>query len=259
MAMPLEATVWYIGPYWVGVLANVTFGKIPINRLLASDIKNRPGALTALLIIVFVVLAILFNQLRVIRKTGWLPYYAGWYFVGGLVLLVLALIPTLTLRLHHYFVGLILLPVTAFPTRLSAVYQAFLLGLVVNDGAAFGWDSILQTAAELRQDATLGSGIPTFLTNSTIFNSSIPLQNKTLFWEGLPSNSDAWDGFSLLIDDVERFRGVATNFSLALLDQALPHFFRLAFTAGSDVGDYTNAASYFPNGTWIDPPPGSSY
>lgn len=259
MVMPLEATVWYIGPFWVGVLANVTFNKIPINRLLASDIRSRPGALTALLIIVVIVLVIIVNQARVIRKTGWLPHYLGWYLAGGLVLLVLALLPGLTLRLHHYIVALVLLPSTAFPTRLSAVYQAFLLGLVVNDGAAFGWDSILQTAAELRQDATLGSVIPTFLTNSTTFNSSVPLRNTTLFWESLPPNGDSWDGFSLLIDDVERLRGTATNFSLALLDQALPHFFRLAFTSGNEVGDYTNTASYFPNGTWVDPQPGSSY
>ena len=150
MQMPLEATVWYIGPFWAGVLANVVFAKIPINRLLVSDIKSRPGALTALLIIALAVLAIILNQLRVIRKTGWLPHYARWCLVGGLVVLVLALLPGLTLRLHHYIVALALLPITAFPTRLSAIYQAFLLGLVVNDGAAFGWDSILQTATEVR-------------------------------------------------------------------------------------------------------------
>lgn len=152
--MPLEATVWYIGPFWVGVLANLTFAKIPINRLLVSDIKSRPGALTALLIIVVVVLVIVLNQARVIRKTGWLPHYVGWYFAGGLVTLALALLPGLTLRLHHYIVALMLLPATAFPTRLSAIYQAFLLGLVVNDGAAFGWDSVLQTAAEVRRQKT---------------------------------------------------------------------------------------------------------
>ena len=82
--------------------------------------------------------------------------------------------------------------------------------------------------SQLRQDATLGSGIPAFLTNSTTFNPSIPLRNVTLSWEGLPSGGGDWDGFSLLIDDVERFRGTATSFSLALLDQSLPHFFRLA-------------------------------
>ena len=149
MKLPLEATVWYIGPFWVGVLANATFDKIPIDRLLVSDIKRRPGALTALLIIVIVMLVIILNQVRVIRKTGWLPHYAGWYLAGGLVLLVLAFLPGLTLRLHHYIVALMLLPVTAFPTRFSAVYQAFLLGLFVNGGAAFRWDSILQTATEV--------------------------------------------------------------------------------------------------------------
>ena len=147
--MPLEATVWYIGPFWVGVLANITLGKIPINRLLASDVKSRPGALTALIAIIAVLVAVGLNQARVIRKTGWLPHYAGWYFAGGLVLVVLALLPGVTLRLHHYIVALILLPGTAFPTRLSAIYQAFLLGLFINGGAAFGWDSILQTPDEV--------------------------------------------------------------------------------------------------------------
>ena len=147
--MPLEATVLYIGPFWVGVLANVTFGKLPLNRLLASDVKSRPGALTALIVIVVVVLTVALNQARVIRKTGWLPHYLRWYFAGGLVLVVLALLPGLTLRLHHYIVALMLLPATAFPTRLSAIYQAFLLGLFINGGAAFEWDSILQTAAEV--------------------------------------------------------------------------------------------------------------
>ena len=150
MKMPLEATVWYIGPFWVGVLANVTLGKIPINRLLVSDVTKRPGAMAALMAIIAVILVIAINQLRVIRKTGWLPHYVGWYFAGGLVLVVLALLPGLTLRLHHYIIALILLPATAFPTRLSAVYQGFLLGLCVNGGAAFGWDPILQTAHEVR-------------------------------------------------------------------------------------------------------------
>lgn len=149
MEMPLEATIWYIAPFWVGVLANVTLDKIPINRLLVSDVTGRPGALTALIVIIIVVLVIVLNQARVIRKTGWLPHYARWYVAGGLVLLVLAFLPGLTLRLHHYIIALVLLPVTAFPTRLSAIYQAFLLGLFINGGAAFQWDSILQTAEEV--------------------------------------------------------------------------------------------------------------
>lgn len=140
--------VWYLGPFWVTVLTNVTMGKIPINRLYAADLQ-RNGAITALVIIIVIVLILALNQVRVVRKTGWLPYYLGWYIIGGLILLVLSQLPGLELRLHHYIIGIILMPVSAFPTRLSAIYQGFLLGLFLNGVAAFGFDSMLQTAEDV--------------------------------------------------------------------------------------------------------------
>lgn len=74
----------------------------------------------------------------------------------------------------------------------------------------------------------MGSVLPTFLTNSTNFNSSIPLINQTIVWDALP---DGWDGFSLLVDDVQRYTGTALNYSLAALQGGIPHFFRLAVSA----------------------------
>lgn len=142
--------VWYLGPYWVGVLSYITLeAAIPINRLTSSDLTKRSGAITALVVIVIIVVVLVLNQVRVIRKTGWLPYYAGWYVVGGLVVLVLALLPGLEIRVHHYFIAMVLIPGTAFPTRLSAIYQGLLLGLFLNGAAAYGFDSILQTADEV--------------------------------------------------------------------------------------------------------------
>lgn len=49
----------------------------------------------------------------------------------------------------------------------------------------------------------------------------------------MPNNlsSQGWNGFSLLVDDVERYMGSALNFSLAGLEAGLPHFFRLAVSA----------------------------
>lgn len=76
----------------------------------------------------------------------------------------------------------------------------------------------------------MGSLLPFFLTNSTNFNASIPLHNQTIFWDTLP---DGWDGFSLLVDDVQRYSGTALNFSLAALQEGLPHFFRLAVSIPS--------------------------
>lgn len=85
---------------------------------------------------------------------------------------------------------------------------------------------------QLRQDAPMGSLLPTILTTSTNFNGSIPLFNQTLSWDVLP---EGWDGFSLLVDDVERFAGTALTFSLAAFEPTIPHFFRLAVRYHVDV------------------------
>ncbi|KAJ7932542.1 hypothetical protein B0H13DRAFT_2227707 [Mycena leptocephala] len=216
---------------------------LPLQRLTASDLTKRSGAITTLVIIVLIIAAVALNQLRVFRKTGWLPYYLGWYALGGLVVIVLSQLPGLSLRIHHYILAIILMPGTGLPTRVSAICQGYLLGLFLNGAAAYGFDSMLQTVADLQQDATLGTDLPTFLTNSTTYNSSIALVNQVLLWEAPPAG---WDGFSLLVDDVERYVGAALNFSLAAFQPDIPHFFRLAVT------------TLYPNGTWVDPPPGPS-
>ncbi|KAH9486607.1 hypothetical protein JR316_0000672 [Psilocybe cubensis] len=252
---PLEACILYLSGYWVGVLNNLTFDKLPLSRLTSSDLGKRNGAITTLVVMLVIIVILAINQVRVIRKTGWLPYYAGWYIAGGLVTLVLALLPGLELRLHHYIIPMIIIPGTAFPTRLSAIYQGLLLGLFLNGTAAFGLDSILQTPDDLRQDAPLGSDLPVWSTNSTNYNSSIPFANQLIFWDPLIPN---WDGFALLVDDVQRYAGPALNFSLASLNASLPHFFRLAYTSMGSSGDFTKAATLWPNGTWVDPLPGPS-
>jgi hypothetical protein len=146
---PLEAAVWYLAPFWAGVLTNLTTDTIPISSLTASALKQ-PGAIPALVIIIVIVAIMVINQIRVIRKTGWLPFYARWYILGGLVTLVISQLPGLELRLHHYILSMVLMPGTGFPTRPSAIYQGFLLGMFLNGVAAFGFDSILQTAADVR-------------------------------------------------------------------------------------------------------------
>jgi hypothetical protein len=253
--LPFESAVWYLATFWAGVLANITLDKIPIETLTGASLQKEGGAVTALVIIVIVVAVIVINQVRIIRKTGYLPYYLGWHIAGALVAVVLASLPGLVFRLHHYIIAMALMPGTGFPTRPSAVYQGFLLGLFLNGAAAFGLASILQTAADLVEDAPLGTTLPAFVTNSTNYNASIPFINQTIFWDALPSG---WDGFSLIVDDVERYVGTALNFSLAAFDATLPHFFRLALTSGGNLGDFTMPATLFPNGTWIDPAPGSS-
>ncbi|KAG9104429.1 hypothetical protein FRC06_002664 [Ceratobasidium sp. 370] len=148
-SMPLERAIWYLAPFWTGVHFNVLTAKIPIDRLVSSDL-HRPGAVTALVIIVIVVAVVVANQVRVIRKTGAFFYYLSRYALAGIIVAILASLPTLTFRLHHYIAAIVLAPLTAFPTRLSAIYQAFLLGMFLQGVAKFGFDSMLQTAAEVR-------------------------------------------------------------------------------------------------------------
>ncbi|KAH8835885.1 hypothetical protein DL96DRAFT_1732991 [Flagelloscypha sp. PMI_526] len=252
---PIESAIWFLATFWTGVLANVTLDKIPIDRLIASDLRKRAGAISSLIIIILVVLVAVLNQARIMRKTGWIFFYAKWYIFGGLIVLILALLPGFQIRLHHYIIGIILLPVTAFPTRPSLIYQGFLLGLFLQGDAGYSLDSILQTLDELRRDDIFGSTIPTFVTNSTNWNTTRALAEQFVFWEEL---SGDWDGFSVLVDDVERYVGTATNLSMAAFAAGVPHFIRIAFTSTSQPGDYTMPAIIWPNGTWQEPEPGST-
>ncbi|KZT41321.1 hypothetical protein SISSUDRAFT_1042898 [Sistotremastrum suecicum HHB10207 ss-3] len=256
--IPLERAIWYLAPFWAGVEVNVITDKIPVDRLIASDIRERHGALAAVIIIALVLLVLVVNQVRVIRKTGLLPFYILCYVAAALTVLVFSQMPGLEFHLHHYFAAIALIPIAFLPTRLSAIYQAFLLGMFLNGVAAFDFASIFETHAEIVRDGAVGSELPTFATNSTGWNSSLPLVNQTISWNPFPDDDNDWDSFSLMVDDVERLASNALNYSLALLQPGIPHFFRLAFSSDGVSGDYTRAAIVLANGSWIDPPSGAS-
>ncbi|CAE6397393.1 unnamed protein product [Rhizoctonia solani] len=256
--MPLERVVWYLAPFWAGVYFNVLTAKTPIDRLVASDLE-REGAIAALVVVAIVVLIIILNQVWIIRQAGMFFYYLSRYTLAGIAIAVLVSLPGLTFRLHHYFAAILLMPLTAIPSRVSAVCQAFLLGMFLQGVAKFGFDSILQTAAELRRDAPLGSSLPTFITNSSTVVSSFA--NSSISWNAISSElsgSEGWNGFSLLVDDVQRLAGDSLSYNLSGLQAGVVHFFRLAYQRDGVSGDYTKAATLFPNGTWLDPLPGPS-
>lgn len=239
----LERTVWYLGPFWCGTLLNVVTEKIQIDRLGGGNIKA-VGSFVALIIVIVILAG---WQISVAWRTGWLPFYLRWTVAGGLVLLVLSQLPDLVFRLHHYLFALLFTPCASFPgavspispaadvilslralgfaTRVSAALQGLLLGIFANGVGKYGFESILETAAELRRDAAFGSDLPVLQTNASTW----PAYTGELFneaalrWEAVPSALESdWNGFSLLVDDVERYRGTAKSavfvFFLALLD-----------------------------------------
>lgn len=151
--------------------------------------------------------------------------------------------------MNHYIRSTVLLPSTGFLIRPSAIYQGFLLGMFLNGVTTFGFASILQTATDvsifpprcqwlrlkpcqLAANGPTGSPLSEFLTNSITYHPSVPLGYQTVFWSTMPSAlvTQGWNGFSLFVDDVERYARNALNYSLARLEAGFPHFFRLAMS-----------------------------
>lgn len=134
------------------------------------------------------------------------------------------------------------------------MHCSLLLGLFLNGIARWGFDSILQTPAELRRDAALGSDLPSF--NLT----SIDTVSKLITWNAIPANlTSSWNGFALIINDVLEYSGTASNFSMANYSTSVPWFLRLAYQQNGASGDYTRAGTaWLGNGTWISPVPGPS-
>lgn len=136
---------------------------------------------------------------------------------------MLSALPGLEFRLHHYIAAILLMPGCAFVTRPSALFQGFLFGMFLDGVGRWGFDSILQTAAELVGDGQRGTGSPTFITNATSF-----ITNRTaIYWNEIPADKTSdWSEFALIVDDVLRYTGTATNWSISGLNAGLPHFFR---------------------------------
>ncbi|KAF3926296.1 hypothetical protein ABW20_dc0110617 [Dactylellina cionopaga] len=280
-----EKTVLWVGACWFGALNNYTFDKwIPISRLTPHDLEQQPGAKAALVIIVLALIVIGVSQALYIRKEGNMARYLMFY--GGVAVCIglLLAVPRLHLRIHHYVLALVLLPGTRIQTRPSLIYQGLLMGLFINGLARWGWDGILQTGAELRGDALLGSVLP------NVSDVVVTATNVTVSWAAL---STPWDAISVIVNDVERYRGMGREVTFqrqtigdvmkqswfdsgageagpqnggsdASLDYLFKNtereklYIRVGLVSGNTAGDYTKAATVFPNGTWVKMEAGAS-
>ncbi|KAK4565697.1 hypothetical protein LTR86_003545 [Recurvomyces mirabilis] len=201
----IEKTVLWLGPAWVGALNNHTFDKIPIQRLTSHDIQAQPGAIPALIAVVLTIFIIALGQAWSFRVEGRMPRYLAIYGLFVLAIFIMLALPGLNLRIHHYILALLLLPGTSFQNRPSLLYQGLLVGLFVNGIARWGFDSILQTPGELFEGAQRGTLIP------AVSVLAIGASNITFGLGALPQYDRkagvSFDGISVLVNDVERFRG----------------------------------------------------
>jgi hypothetical protein len=126
------------------------------------------------------------------------------------------------------------------------IYQGLLVGFFINGIARWGFDSLLQTPFELRGDAPLGTPVPRILPPiiHTNIGNSRPA-NITFGWE---YEFPDYDGVSVLVNDVERFKGYQDRdekgFTWQRRIDGKPEYFRFAFLSGSDTADYTDPSTW---------------
>lgn len=251
---PVEKTVLWLGGFWIGALSNYTFDWIPISRLTAHDLEQQPGAKLALAIIIGVLVLIALGQIYYFWCEGRLLRYLGLYGLFVFAILVCLSIPGINLRIHHYIIGLLLIPGTSMQTRPSLLYQGILLGLFVNGIARWDFDSILQTAAALREDGKFDSVVPAII-KPDIETSATEGLVASFSWMVLP---DGIQGISVLVNDVERYRAFTDEYGDGdtfkwgrPVDDPMNDYFRFAFIKDGRTLDYSQAGTLLGNGTWI--------
>lgn len=286
----IEKTVLWLGPAWVGALNNYTFDKLPIQRLTPHDLRAQPGAIPTLIIVVLSIFAIALGQAWAFRVEGRMPRYLVIYGLFVVSLLLFVTMPGFNVRIHHYILALLLLPGTSFQNRPSLVYQGLLVGMFINGIARWGFASIIELPSELLAGVAKGTLLPDIsvlaigASNITFDLGPLPVVN--------PKSGRTFDGISVLVNDVERFRGYGdnedywpddwvrgSNFTwmwkrhklgsdMGLNDDddhndiadtiVLPEYFRFAYMAGSSVADYTKAGKWDSGGNWTQMDSGPS-
>lgn len=247
-----EKTVLWLGGAWIGALNNYTFNFIPIQRLTPSDL-HQPGARLALSVIVILLLLIAFGQIWYLRLEGRFLRYLAIYASMITFLLICVAIPNLNLRIHHYILALLLLPGTSIQTRPSLLWQGILVGLFINGVARWDFDSILQTPAAL-----LGNG----QINSLLPNITTPIIGPSNITFGWATPPQPYDGISVLVNDVERYRWYegegSESFTWERKRKIEREYFRFGYMKGSGAADYTKAGVWEKDGSWTKMKPGPS-
>ncbi|KAM3454884.1 hypothetical protein MY3296_002666 [Beauveria thailandica] len=262
----VEKIVLWLGACWVGALDNYTLDFIPIQRLNKHDLEQQPGARAALAIIVIGLFFIIVFQAWCFRQEARFNKYIKVYalFLAGIVLSLI--LPGLNLRIHHYVLALLLLPGTSMQTRLSLLYQGLLVGLFINGIARWGFGSFLETDSALQSDAQLGTLLPGIRAPVIDWsNDTAAAQSSITFKWDLPP-LDKYDGISILVNDVERYRAYFDDTLSPALEYTwtrnsslgLPEYFRFGFMVESDAGDYTKAGVWDKDGEWTEMAAGPS-
>lgn len=277
---PIYRIVFWYTFFWIGVLNNVTFDRLPIDRLTTNDLQSMPGALLAIYVLGGITLVCVAAQAYYLWLLGRLWQFLKVYALVSGLLVVLALLPGLTLRIHHYIFALLLIPGCSTKGWTAHVFQGLLLGLFLSGVARWGYASIAETNFSLLRGEPMGIILAPLVEN---------YEAGVLYWNhpdgsAYSTNLDDIDRYtevSLLINDIERFRGVDKGkVNVTDIIQTNEHFRRLVEMAmenkpqgETDItmylrlarysnkqrkyGDYTQTSILkYPSLDWTPAPPG---
>lgn len=268
---PLARLLCWYPMFWAGIANNITFDRLPVDRLTPQDMAQLPGSLLAEIgIILSLTISTGFQALSVWRAGKFNKYLLG-YIPVIIGIILLATLPKLQLRIHHYILGILLIFTTGTRSLTAFLLQGVLLGLLISGVARWDFASIVETDYSLlRGEAGLSSHPP----------EGLSFANGILSWSpqiGADDERQDLVGYSLMVNDIERYVGEESSLSVADLmanngelndlvkasldnEQTTNLYFRIAKASpDGDRSDYTLAGVLsWPEGDWVGPEDGVS-
>ncbi|ODQ81547.1 hypothetical protein BABINDRAFT_159823 [Babjeviella inositovora NRRL Y-12698] len=223
---PFTRTLFWYPVFWLGVMNNLTFDRLPVDRLTWKDLASQPGALTAVSCIFSVIILGVLIQAYQLWHAGKFRKYLAIYLLFVLGLVLLSHLPGLTLRVHHYILGMLLIPGTRTRGSQALLFQGVLIGLFISGAARWGLASILETDTHLRrEDPDERVSPPSFLGyhNETGVLSWHPTAQKTENGT-MAVVTGKFDGYALMINDIQRYEGKENHINMKELIKGNPDF-----------------------------------
>lgn len=210
----LSRLFYFYPMFWLGVLNNISFDRLPVDRFTIHDLKEQPGGLIAVLGIVLFIVCCALIQAYKIWQAGKFKKYLAIYITFIIALVLISNLPGLTLRIHHYILAMLLIPGCCTRGVTALLFQGILLGLFLSGAAKWGLAAIAETETSLRRNDPSGKILPPeilgFDTGSGLLSWADSMNSTT---------SNVYTGVSLLINDVERF--VAENVTAVNLNDLI--------------------------------------
>lgn len=204
---PLARLILWYPLFWLGVLNNITFDRLPVDRLTWHDLQVQPGALLTVMIVGSVLVCCIVAQAYYVWLSGRFWKLITVYALMFLLLVFFANLPGLSLRIHHYIFAIMFIPGCSTRGKTAIAFQGILLGLFLSGVARWGFASIAETNLSLLRGEPLGEiYAPQFLnvSDGVLYWKDHELRNLTHFQqEHLAKFTD----ISLLVNDVERYTG----------------------------------------------------